>query len=88
MTVSLLIDPKGSSWKFKINFNLKLARTHRPVVKHEYTLPTAEILSGKNARAFLVCGFLMKSFKENILKIRKKSWEPYGSYLLNVLFSR
>ena len=32
-------------------------------------LPTAEILSGKNAQAFLVCGFLMKSFKKNILKI-------------------
>ena len=36
------------------------------------TLPTAEILSGKNARAFLVCGFLMKSFKKHILKILKK----------------
>ena len=33
------------------------------------TLPTAEILSDKNARAFLVCGFLMKSIKKNILKI-------------------
>ena len=39
--------------------------------------------SGKNARAFLVCGFLMKLFKKNILKIWKKSWEPFGSYLLN-----
>ena len=29
-----------------------------------WTLPTAEILSGKNALAFLVCGFLMKSFKK------------------------
>ena len=47
------------------------------------TLPKTEILSGKNARAFLVCGFLMKSFKKNILKIWKKSWEPFGSYLLN-----
>ena len=28
------------------------------------TIPTAEILSGKNARAFLVCGFFMKSFKK------------------------
>ena len=33
------------------------------------TLPKAEIISGKNARTFLVCGFLMKSFKKNILKI-------------------
>ena len=32
------------------------------------TLPIAEILSGKNARAFLVSGFLMKAFKNNILK--------------------
>ena len=28
------------------------------------TLPTGEILSGKNAWALLVCGFLMKSFKK------------------------
>ena len=34
-----------------------------------YTLPIAEILSGKNAWAFVVCGLLMKSFKKNILKI-------------------
>ena len=33
------------------------------------TLPTAEILSDKNARVFLVYGFLMKSFKKHILKI-------------------
>ena len=31
-----------------------------------HTLPTAEILKGKNARAFLVCGLLMKSFKKEI----------------------
>ena len=39
---------------------------------YTYTLPTAEILGSKNARAFLVCGFLMKSFKifsENMKKI-------------------
>ena len=47
------------------------------------TLPTAEMLNGKNARVFLVCGFLTISFKKNILKIGKKSWEPFGSYLLN-----
>ena len=32
-----------------------------------YTLPTAEILSGKNARAFLICGFSMKSFKKKYI---------------------
>jgi hypothetical protein len=49
------------------------------------TLPTAEKLSGKNAQAFLVCGFLMKLLKkypENL----KKSWELFGSYLLNSTF--
>ena len=43
------------------------------------TLPTAEIISGENARAFLVCGFLMKSFKkiypENMKKIVGAVWE-------------
>ena len=34
------------------------------VSKSRNTLATAEILSGKNAHAFLVCGFLMKSFKK------------------------
>ena len=49
------------------------------------TLPTAEIVSGKNARAFLVCGFLMKSFKKKYPEnMKKKSWEPFGNYLLNI----
>ena len=43
------------------------------------TLPTAEILCGKNVRAFLVCGFLMKSFKkkypENMKKIVGAVWK-------------
>ena len=42
-------------------------------VAFEPTLPTDEILSVKNARASLVCGFLIKSFKkiypENMKKI-------------------
>ena len=42
------------------------------------TLPTAEILSGKNVRAFLVCGFLMKSFKKNYPENMKKN---RGSHL-------
>ena len=45
------------------------------------TLPTAEILSGKNGGAFLVCGFWMKSFKrnmypENTKKIVGAIWNP------------
>ena len=42
------------------------------------TLPTAEILSGKNARTFLVCGLLMKSSKkypENMKKILGAIWK-------------
>ena len=38
-------------------------------VRRGPSVPTAEKLSGKNAWVFLVCGFLMKSFKQNILKI-------------------
>ena len=37
-----------------------------PIDLEGITLPTAEILSGKNAWAFLVCGFLMNSFKKKI----------------------
>ena len=36
-----------------------------------YTLPTGEILSGKNGGVFLVCGFLMKSFKKISWKYEK-----------------
>ena len=46
------------------------------------TLPIAEIIWVKNVRAIVVCGFLLK-LKKYILKIKKKSWEPFGSYLLN-----
>ena len=47
------------------------------------TLPTAEILSGKTAWAFLVCGFLRKIIQKNILKIWQKLRETFGSYMLN-----
>ena len=43
------------------------------------TLPTAKILSGKNARAYLVCRLLMKSFKkiypENMKTIVGTVWK-------------
>ena len=42
-----------------------------------------EIIWVKNVRAIVVCGFLMKSLKNRILKIWKKSWAPFRSYLLN-----
>ena len=46
----------------------KFFAPHAKSTHTTYLLPTAEILSGKNARAFLVCGFFMKSFKKIILK--------------------
>ena len=42
-----------------------------------------EIIWAKNVSAIVVCGFLMKSLKKHILKIWKKSWVPFGSFLLN-----
>ena len=47
------------------------------------TPPIAEILCVKNGRVIVVCGFLMKWLKKYILKVWKKSWEPFGSCLLN-----
>ena len=47
------------------------------------TPPISEIIWVKNVRAIVVCGFLMKWLKKYILKIWKKSWVPFGSYLLN-----
>ena len=97
-TLSVSISCQKVKWHWKLrkcqvlklisSGNEKVITLHPEVAENiplgsKVTLPTAEILSGKNARAFLVCGFLMKSFKKNILKIWKKSWEPFGSYLLN-----
>ena len=42
-----------------------------------------KIIWVKNVRAIVVCGFLMKSLKKHMLKIWKKSWVPFGRYLLN-----
>ena len=48
-----------------------------------YTPSISEIIWVENMRAIVVCGFSMKWLKKNILKIWKKSWVPFGSYLLN-----
>ena len=48
-----------------------------------FTPPILEIIWVKNVRAIVVCGFLIKSLKKHILKIWKKSWVPFRSYLLN-----
>ena len=65
------------------NQNYVIENFHSSWWPSVFTLPTAEILNGKNARAFLVCGFLMKSIRKKSWKYEKKLWEPFGSYLLN-----
>ena len=56
---------------------------HKPSPSAYYTPPIAEILCVTNLRAIVVCGFLMKSLQKIMLKVWKKSWEPFGSCLLN-----
>ena len=56
------------------------------VWNHRYCVGTpliSEILCVKNMRAIVVCGFSIKSLKKHILKFWKKSWVPFGRYLLN-----
>ena len=48
-----------------------------------HTPSISEIIWVRNVRAIVVCGFFMKSLKKHILKIWKKSWVPFGSYLLD-----
>ena len=48
-----------------------------------YTLPTAEILSGKNARAWVSIVSYLKNKLKLKFETKKKSWEPFGSCLLN-----
>ena len=42
----------------------------------QLTPTIAEIIWVKNVGAIVVCGFFMKWFLKNILKIWEKSWEP------------
>ena len=56
----------------------------RPLDKLIHFTPSiSEIIWVRNVRAIVVCGFFMKSLKKHILKIWKKSWVPFGSYLLD-----
>ena len=48
-----------------------------------YTPSIPEIIWVRNVRAIVVCGFLIESLKKHILKFWKKSWVPFGRYLLN-----
>ena len=71
-TTTFAVYHNTSSWSFEIHMcQLTL-----------FTPPIAEMRCVKNLRAIVVCGFL-KWFWKNILKIWKKLWELFGSYLLN-----
>ena len=63
---------------------LKLKIRKKHMKTSNYNTPSIpKLIWVKNVRAIVVCGFLMKSLKKPILKIWKKSWVPFGSYLLN-----
>ena len=62
-------SPVSPKKKFKILSRYFLGGI---IFKSLATLPTAEILSGKNARAFLVSGLFMKSFKKKYPENMKK----------------
>ena len=67
---------KPSGEKFKTVHNLT-------IISMLLTPSIPELIWVKNVRAIVVCGFLMKFLKKHIQKIWKKSWVPFGSYLLN-----
>ena len=56
----------------------------QPINPFSCTVATAEILSGKNGRAWVpMVLHLRKYAKIKILKRKKISWEPFRSCLLN-----
>ena len=57
--------------------------TLEPCRSNHITPPTAEILSGKNVRAWVSMFLYSKEINQNHnIKTKKKSWEPFGSCLL------
>ena len=47
------------------------------------TLSNSEIICGQNVGTKVVCGMILFLGKKAMLKIWKKSWVPFRSYLLN-----
>ena len=47
------------------------------------TPPNSEIICGQNVGTKVVCGMILFFEKKAMLKIWKKSWVPFRSYLLN-----
>jgi hypothetical protein len=47
------------------------------------TPPNSEIICGQNVGTKVVCGMILFFEKKAMVKIRKKSWVPFRSYLLN-----
>ena len=89
--LTLFASPKNtvSTYVFQsVFFNAQnvlcpLLSFHTCFFMHINTPSIPEKIWVKNVRAIVVCGFLMKSLKNHILKIWKKSWVPFRSYLLN-----
>ena len=52
-------------------------------VQEHVTPPNSEIICGQNVSRKVVCGIILFFEKKAMLKIWKKSWEPFRSYLLN-----
>ena len=49
----------------------------------KFTPPNSEIICGQNVSTKVVCGIIFFFEKKAMLKIWKKSWVPFRSYLLN-----
>ena len=49
----------------------------------KHTPPNSEIICVQNVGTKVVCGIIFFNLKKIMLKIWKRSWEPFRSYLLN-----
>ena len=71
-------------WSLEKNFPQSYSLRNKSAAGISTNTPSIpEIIWAKNVRAIVVCEFLMKSLKKHILKIWKRSWVPFGSYLLD-----
>ena len=52
-------------------------------LKRWHTPSNSEIICGQNVGTKVVCGIIFFFEKKDMLKIWKKMWVPFGSYLLN-----
>ena len=77
----LVLRIQGESNSISCQF-FKDCRTNE-TIKCLNTPPNSEIICGRNVSTKVVCGIILFFEKKAMLKIWKKSWEPFRSYLLN-----